>query len=71
MPNLVEFMQSLTKEKDKMVMMGTIKPFKYQDLVVGDLRVDSKGNKKAKKTPEKKRDKEKYQEEPLGSKTNF
>ena len=28
-PNLVEFMESLTQEKDKLVMMGTIKPSKY------------------------------------------
>ena len=49
-------------------MMGTIKPSKYQALVVGDLRVDSKGNKKAKNPPEQKRDKNKSPEEPQGSK---
>ena len=54
-----------------MVMMGTIKPSKYQSLVVGDSRVDSKGKKKDKKLPEQKRDKIKSQEEPQGSKKNF
>ena len=68
MPNLVEFMESLTQEEDKSVMMGTIKPSKDQDLVVGDSRVDSKGKNKAKKPPEKKRDKNKSQEELQGSK---
>ena len=71
MPKLAEFMESLTQEQDKMVMMGTIKPSKYQALVAGDLRVDSKGKKKAKKPPEHKRDKNKSQEEPQGSKKNF
>ena len=51
MPKLVEFMESLTQEQDKLVMMGTIKPSKDQYLVVGDSRVDSKGNKKAKNPP--------------------
>ena len=45
-------------------MMGTIKPSKYQYLVAGDLRVDSKIKKKAKKPPEQKRDKNKSQESP-------
>ena len=54
-----------------MVMMGTIKPSKYQALVAGDSRVDSKSKKKAKKPPEKKRDKNESQEEPQGSKKNF
>ena len=40
-------------------MMGTIKPYKDQALVAGDSRVDSKSNKKAKKSPEQKRDKNK------------
>ena len=31
-----------------MVMMGTIKPSKYQDLVAGDSKVDSKSKKKLK-----------------------
>ena len=69
-PKLAEFIESLTQEQDKLVMMGTIKPSKDQDLVYGDLRVDSKGKKKAKKPPEQKRDKKKSQEEPLGSKKN-
>ena len=51
-------------------MMGTIKPSKDQYLVGGDLRVDSKGKKKAKKPPEKKRYKNNSQEDPQGSKKN-
>ena len=42
MPNLAEFMESITWEQDKLVMMGTIKPSKYQALVAGYSRVDSK-----------------------------
>ena len=60
MPNLAEFMESLTQEQDKLVMMGTIKPSKDQSLVARDSRVDPKGKKKAKKPPEQKRDKNKY-----------
>ena len=41
-PSLVDFMESLTQNQDKLVMMGTIKPSKYQDLVAGDSKVDSK-----------------------------
>ena len=67
MPKLAEFMESLTQEQDKLVMMGTIKPSKDKALVAGDLRVDSKGNKKAKKPPKQKRDKNKSQEDPQGS----
>ena len=52
-------------------MMGTIKPSKDQDLVAGDLKVDSKRKKKAKNPPEKKRDKNKSPEEPQGSKKNY
>ena len=52
-------------------MMGTIKPSKYQALVFGDLRVDSKGKNKANKTPKQKRDKNKSPEEPQGSKKNL
>ena len=59
MPKLVEFMESLTQEQDKLVTMGTIKPSKDQYLVAGDSRVDSKGKKKNKKSPEQKRDKNK------------
>ena len=58
-PNLVEFMESLTQEKDKLVMMGTIKPSKDQDLVAVDSKVYSKIKKKSKNTPEQKRDKNK------------
>ena len=71
MPSLADFMESLTQEQDKLVMMGTIKPSKDQVLVAGYLRVDSKGNKKSKNPPEQKRDKNKSQEEPQGSKKNF
>ena len=71
MPKLVEFMESLTQEQDKLVMMGTIKPSKDQALDAGDSKVDSKSKKKAKKPPEQKRDKAKSQEESSGSKKNF
>ena len=52
MPSLADFMESLTQEQDKLVMMGTIKPSKDQDLIAGDSKVDSKRKKKAKKPPE-------------------
>ena len=61
-------MESLTQEQDKLVMMGTIKPSKDQALVVGDSRVDSKIKEKSKNLLEQKRYKNKYQEEPQGSK---
>ena len=61
MPNLAEFMESLTQEQDKLVMMGTIKPSKDQDLFGRDSRVDSKSKKKDKNPPKKKRDKSKSQ----------
>ena len=64
-------MESLTQEQDKLVKMGTIKPSKDQDFLVEDSRVDSKGKKKDKNPPEKKRDKSKSQEEPSGFKKNF
>ena len=48
MPKLAEFMESLTQEKDKLVIMGTIKPSKDQALVSRDSRVDSKGKNKSK-----------------------
>ena len=70
MPSLADFMESLTQEQDKLVMMGTTKPSKDQALVVGDLRVDSKRNNKAKNPPEQKRYKNKSLEEPQGSKKN-
>ena len=60
----------ITHEQDKLVMMGTIKNSKDQDLVARDSRVDSKSKKKAKNPPEQKRDKNKSQEEPQGSKKN-
>ena len=62
MPKLAKFMESLTQEQDKLVMMGTIKPSKYQALVFGDSMVDSKRKKKAKNTPEQKRS-PRFQEE--------
>ena len=71
MPNFVEFMESLTQEQDKFVMMGTIKPSKGQSLVAGDLKVDSKRKKKAKKPPEQKRDKKQSPEEPQGFEKNY
>ena len=71
MLNLVEFMEAPTEGKDKLAMMGTIKPFKYQDLVSSDSKVDSKIKKKYKKPPEQKRDKSKSQEDPSCSKKNF
>ena len=61
-------MESLTQEQDKLVMMGTIKNFKDQDLVAGGLKVDSKRKKIYKNPPEKKREKEKSQEESSSSK---
>ena len=64
-------MESLTQEQDKLVMLGTIKPSKGQDLVDGDSRVDTKGNKKSKKPLEQKIDKSKSQEDPSGSNNNF
>ena len=57
MTNLADFMESLTQEQDKLVMMGTIKPSKDQALITGDSKVDSKSKKKSKKPPEQKRDK--------------
>ena len=64
-------MESLTKEQDKLVMMGTIKPSKEQALFFGDSRVDSKIKKKTKNPPKQKRDKSKSQEEPQSSKKNY
>ena len=68
MPELLEFMESLTQEQDKLLMMGTIKFSKDQALVAGDSKVNSKDKKKAKKPPYKKRDKSKSQEESSNSK---
>ena len=68
MPKLVEFMESLTQEQDKLMMMGTIKHSKDQDLVSRDSKVDSKSKKKAKNTPEQKIYMVKSQEESSGSK---
>ena len=71
MPKIAYFIESLTQEQDKLVMMGTIKPSKDQALVSRDSRVDSKGKKKYRKPHEEKRDKNMSQEEPQGSKKNF
>ena len=71
MPILADFMESLTQEQDKLVMMGTIKPSKDKALIAGDLKVDSKRKKKAKNPPEQKRDKKQSPEEPQGSKKNY
>ena len=52
--------------------MGTIKPSKYQALVVGDSKVNSKDKKKDKKPPDKKGDKSKSQQESSNlNKKNF
>ena len=71
-PTPIDFMESLTQEKDKLVMMGTIKPSKYQALVVGYSNMDSKGNKKynPKKPPNQNKDKSKSHEEYSSSKKN-
>src|SRR5713101_4051768 len=71
MPSLAEYMEYLTQEQDKLVMMGTIKPSKDQALVAGDSKVDSKSKKKTKNPLEQKRDKNKSPEEPQGSKKNY
>ena len=69
-PSLVDFMESLTQEQDKLAMMGTIKPSKYQDLVVGDSKMDSKGKNKSNpnKPHDQKKDKSKSHEESSSSK---
>ena len=54
MPSLADFMEYLTQEQDKLVMMGTIKPSKEQALVAGDSKVNSKDKKKAKNPLDKK-----------------
>ena len=69
MPNLAEFMESLTQEQDKLVMMGTIKTSKDQALNVGDSKVD-KRKKKAKNPPEQRRDKKQSPEDQQGPKKN-
>ena len=53
-------------------MMATIKASKYQDLVVGDSKMDSKGKKKSnqKKPPYQNKDKSKFHEESSSSKKN-
>ena len=56
MPSLVDFMESLTQEKDKIVQMGTIKSSKDQALVEG-VSNPSKGKNKDKDS--RKQDKKK------------
>ena len=53
-------------------MMGTIKPSKYQDLVVGDSNMDTKGKKKANPNnpPDQNKDKSNSHEESSSSKNN-
>ena len=51
-----------------MVMMGTIKPSKYQALVAGDSNMDSKGNKKDNEPPDQKGDSSMSHEESSNSK---
>ena len=63
MLKLADFMESLTQEQDKLVMMGIIKLSKDQALVAGDSRVDSKGKNKDKNPPQKNRYKKESQEE--------
>ena len=67
-PSLVDFIESLTWEQEKLVVMATIKPSKDKSLVVIDLEVDSKGNKNDKKPPKLKGDMSKSHEESSNSK---
>ena len=72
MPSLAEFMESLTQNQDKLVMMGTIKPSKDQALVFGDSSMASKGKKNSnpKKAPDQKKGISKSHEESSSSKKN-
>ena len=70
MPSLAYFIESLTQEQDKLVMMGTIKPSKDQALIARYLKVDSK-SKRNLKIHLRKRDKKQSPEEPQGSKKNY
>ena len=71
MPSFAYFMESLTQEQDKLVMMSTIKPSKDQAMVARDSRVDSKRKNKGKNPPKKRRGKNKSPEKPQGSKKNY
>ena len=72
MDSLEYFMESLTQEQDKLVVMGTIKYSKHQNLVTWYSKLKSKNKKKAKRSLDQKGDKAKSQEESLNSKTkNF
>ena len=55
MPALLEFIESLTQEKDTPVKMGTIKSMKYQALV-SSVSNQSKGKKKYLKQREKEKE---------------
>ena len=66
-PSLVDFIESLTREQEKLVLMGTLKPSKDKYLVVGNYKVNSKQKNKDKKPPDKKGDKSKSQEESSNS----
>ena len=68
MPWLEYFMEYLTQEKDKLFIIGTIKPWKDQYLVFGDSKLDSKGNNKPKKPPSPKGDNAKSHDDPTNSK---
>ena len=46
-------MESLAQEQDKLVLMGTIKPYKDQSLVARDSKENSKDKNKVKKNTEK------------------
>ena len=47
-PSLADFMESRTQEKDKLVLMGTIKPLKNKSLFAVDSKMNSKYKKKDK-----------------------
>ena len=69
MDSLEDFIESLTQEQDKLILMGTIKLPKDQDLVNGYSKVDSKGNNNSNKPRDKKKwDKSKSHEESSNSK---
>ena len=61
--SLEDFMESLTQEKDKLVLMGTIKPSKDKALIVGYSKVISKDKKKTKNPPDQKGDNSKSHQE--------
>ena len=64
MPSLVDFMETLTQEQDKLVLMGKLKYYKDQYLVAGDSKVNSKYKKKVKNVLDKKGDKSSLKRSP-------